>query len=109
MHTEEEAKKLWCPHARHVIDTSDPVAGAQNGYPTSNRFGGTHYDDECRCIASRCSQWRWLQSQNRELQALDKKPEFEGMYGPWKKNLFAFGWVSEEDPTHGYCGLAGCP
>ena len=51
MHTEEEARKLWCPMAKVEFDEDD------------NRHidaaGNDHLFRCCRYIASKCAMWRW--------------------------------------------------
>lgn len=50
MHTEPEARKTWCPFARH-------------GDRANNRHGIGENSDElpqyARCIGSLCAAWRW--------------------------------------------------
>jgi hypothetical protein len=48
-HTEREAWDLWCPHAR--------VEGNNKAY---NNYHKKFEYDGCRCRASKCSAWRWL-------------------------------------------------
>ena len=52
-HTEQEARKLWCPMAR-FLDSDGDVA---------NRWALSQSNDlnplPCRCIASECAMWRW--------------------------------------------------
>lgn len=60
MHTEIEAKDLWCPLVRHEGES----AGSFNrGWSPSNPLNcATTTDEEsylCNCIGSRCSAWRW--------------------------------------------------
>jgi hypothetical protein len=43
--TEDEARKLWCPHVRAQYFGSNPAVNAN-----TNHF---------KCIASECSQWLW--------------------------------------------------
>ena len=50
MHTEEEAKNLWCPHA--------PRLGGCSKKASLNR---DHKDfPQTPCIASQCMAWRWV-------------------------------------------------
>ncbi len=81
MHTEQEAIKLWCPHDRH--------------------------EQDAQCIGSRCSQWRWIPAL-MEMDMTKGKPERAPKFGPWKR-VPTGGWISEETPTQGFCGLAGKP
>ena len=49
--TEEQAKGMWCPAARRVIDAP--------GYAAGNRFGDAAPQNlDCRCIGSVCMWWR---------------------------------------------------
>ena len=50
MHTEEEAKKKWCPMSR---DT----AISEGSY---NRTATGKVVASCMCIASECMMWRWV-------------------------------------------------
>ena len=66
MHTEQEARKLWCPMVRY---------GGEN--EASNRWSepferGGHYKpdlnpDICRCIASQCAMWRWEEGETGKV------------------------------------------
>jgi len=85
MHTEDEARKLWCPMARYAWDED------KRAY---NRYGFIGNDDtaedvlnpeSCRCIASECAVWRWFTDQQ---------------YAEGPGGTFAL-------ERHGYCGLAG--
>lgn len=55
MHTEEEARKKWCPFVRLA------AAGGEhpewhNNRPTWGDVEKAHFD---RCIAFECMAWRW--------------------------------------------------
>jgi hypothetical protein len=75
MHTEEEAKKLWCPMVRHEGDS----AGSFNrGWHSSNPLNQTppgdadgaveaiHGNYTCNCLASGCALWRWDSCQEQK-------------------------------------------
>jgi hypothetical protein len=79
MHTEDEAKNLWCPHARVL----EPYAEKTS----MNR--DTKDESLCRCIASKCMAWRWGE---KEVPA-----------------DFAFAGSTDAIPGRGFCGLAGRP
>lgn len=80
MHTEEEAKKLWCPMARvHVTVHRDYYGQEVAAGPAVNRGNKKSY-----CIASECMMWR-------------KGQILSGVYG-----------MNETTPG-GYCGLGGKP
>lgn len=100
MHTEDQARELWCPKA---LDW-EPV----NDYPvTFNRYAtpdeGARFSKACRCIASRCAVWRWAGWVN--LQSDGSFEQNETRHGPY---------VMPRGPTQnkhgcvrvGYCGLA---
>ena len=50
MHTEESAKKLWCPMAR-AIQNTDKYDEAGTWYVSN---------EGSKCIASSCMMWRWV-------------------------------------------------
>lgn len=60
MHTEEQAKALWCPHGRIALE----VTGATINDP-SLLGGAQGADYACACIASRCAMWRWADPASR--------------------------------------------
>lgn len=65
MHTEEEARQLWCPFARAIPATIlGGVATTVVGVPAHNRVQehGEHeatWHTSHNCIASACMAWRW--------------------------------------------------
>lgn len=96
MHTEAQARELWCPMvrmARHEPD--DPslpsgtlgnvraVGGCNSGGPSARS------PSSCRCIASQCAMWRWYDSAAR---------------GAFRAAQFGV-----PPPRRGFCGLAGGP
>lgn len=63
MYTEEEAKKLWCPHVRLVQGDRRRDGDVNLRAPTLNRVK-VYGEDEgflksACCIASKCMAWRW--------------------------------------------------
>jgi hypothetical protein len=79
MHTEEQAKELWCPEVR--FSDPQPKLESANRWPIKDSSYGTMINPKaCHCIASKCAMWRW-----------DEMRRNEG-----HSNL-------------GYCGLAGKP
>jgi hypothetical protein len=84
MHTEEQAKKKWCPMVR---------PGAYDGTVIDNRHtqknGEVIWDFSC-CIASDCMMWRWTEEDR--IVDIGGKEGFKGV----RQQL-------------GYCGLAGTP
>ena len=48
MHTEEEAKKKWCPMVRHTMD-------AEGNFHTTNNYRAEGFQP---CIASECMMWK---------------------------------------------------
>lgn len=132
MHTESEAKKLWCPFARGIQDAS------------GNRmaYGGDKHDgpdsDDCAeeyaaemaamypCIASACAAWRWAEDRTTayaNLRGYIEANERINAIKEWRKIFDASlkDGVEAIDkilagqakiPTieeRGYCGLAGNP
>lgn len=125
MHTNEQARVLWCPQARvarHEFvnnPTQDYIIGGTN----SDALGGTRVPASCLCIAAECAMWRWhdwaepgmVFAENRHAQTIEQAGTPKG--GP--------GWIfvpAEDDYAHwreptekadarrlGYCGLAGRP
>lgn len=95
MHTEDEAKKLWCPMVRHAVED----------LPGTNRAGTsnpTKVTDWNGCIASGCAMWRWAEPEKR------KCPKCGGI-GPLNcTTCFGTGRTTRDD-RRGYCGLAGNP
>ena len=79
MHTEDEARKLWCPMVRHVADSTTPPANRWNDIGT--------WTATTRCIASECAMWQWTT----------------------RPVLNADGSRNENFPAEGCCGLAGKP
>lgn len=84
--TEEDAKTKWCPHVRASAFIRGAAVNRQSGFP----------GDEMNCIASRCSQWRWMQKPNPNFH-----PMMDAVTTKIPKHLV--------DETRGYCGLAGKP
>ena len=89
MHTEDEAKKLWCPHsiAMHAgghcgnRDAENNTMEWPNCHPSTAK--------QTSCIASKCMSWRWV----TELKTFDLDPDLS----------------AEVRSDRGYCGLAGKP
>lgn len=79
MHTEDEAKKLWCPQK------------GVDGSPWSEGF-------QC-CIASKCMAWRWAKIINPDHQP--PRDMWPDRREPHEKELYIDG------REKGYCGLAG--
>jgi hypothetical protein len=105
MHTEDEAKNLWCPMVRLTfarIDDNGKVE-VQAHQTAVNRMGqvGTPNSLEmvcARCIASQCAMWRWGLYETRS-------GDTNG--APFTKR--ERGVVEPARPTAGFCGLAGRP
>ena len=79
MHTEDEAKKMWCPHVR--------IGDDQGASASINRAWSRGCPDAANCIASKCMAWRWA------LSPEDAESE----------------WNDDHQQPTGYCGLAGKP
>ena len=100
MHTEDEARRLWCPHAlgsfrvESARDIPPPAIVSVN----RDRFGVALHP--CTCLASHCMMWRWAMVPGR----------MAGDPGSQATGIRTF----NEPPaptlirtSHGYCGLAG--
>lgn len=93
--TEQEAAEKWCPHARVLL----PINVVGNKVSRASRELVEKVGDEkerawivgqiedCKCVGSKCSQWRWYES------ALVK---------------LSYGNLIREN-RRGFCGLAGVP
>ena len=61
MHTQDEAKKLWCPMVRAPLfnpeNHREQIAGNAAAIP-----GAKEYGSAVRCIAGDCAMWRELPS-----------------------------------------------
>lgn len=94
MHTESEAKKLWCPMSRTARVAKAPwwrhlvPKKIATVWPSANRF---HYADGTEhlepCIASGCAMWRWSRERDEQLAKAGRDPSGDPM-------------------RRGYCGLA---
>lgn len=96
-HTEEEAKKRWCPFVQ-ISGTGNPEQGG--GFYT-NRGGDIVAPKYCRCIASDCMAWQWETAFNDE--AVNEMREV------WREepDTEHFADSKHYPAPHGYCGLAG--
>ena len=97
MHTEEHAKKLWCPFARAAFPAgsirSRPDLGADMAEQLATTVVGNRpADPGCHCIASECMAWRW--SHFTAGHAKHGSDYISDGCPPGKK-------------AEGYCGLAG--
>ena len=92
MHTEEQARKLWCPMVRYLATFrgADGKLEAAVGYNRGAQDSGM---SSARCVASECAMWRWAKDADWISRA-DKEFQRSG------KRI---------EPERGYCGLAGKP
>lgn len=101
MHTEDEAKKLWCPMVREATMEGN------------NRDGPEHY---AVCLASGCAFWRWLPLTTAEPgwkeamktlidEGMNNAQAAKEIQKPETKRRFGL----PEKPYRGFCGLAGRP
>jgi len=95
MHTEEDARKLWCPFAR-VSCSNQPVEG--NHAP--NRWASGEIPREANCIASECAAWRWARKPNPDYREGNIWPEQRPVH---EREMYI------KDTERGFCGLAGQP
>jgi hypothetical protein len=63
MHTENEARKLWCPLARVVNNWFEPAVAVNRSILKGKEKAAARDEKEidagCGCIASECAMWRW--------------------------------------------------
>ncbi len=63
MHSEEQARKKWCPEARVATGyTVDGKFQTEAQSPAFNRMSNSckiSFPNSARCIASDCMAWRW--------------------------------------------------
>ena len=118
MHTEEQAKQLWCPFARCLEGSPPGGAGVNRSGPLRS----------FNCIATECSAWRWAESRGRETLKFRKgAAKYDAIAGtlrvvdgePWRyeySDIDSDGEFdllhreladNEKNPPKGYCGLAG--
>lgn len=107
MHTEEEAKKLWCPHVR--------LGDEQGASASINRAWGRGCPDAASCIASKCMAWNWAghQVQEQLIDRNDRAARDAAKADGWRyevsyddgKDLFIK--ALSDAPQVGFCGLAG--
>jgi len=102
MHTEDEARKLWCPMVRFVIG---PETSKWQGVAYTNRCQELN-TDKVNCIASACMMWQWVDD------------EFEYLFSPpendeWTPAPYLSGegrkcdrWQREKKNRRGFCGLS---
>jgi hypothetical protein len=67
MHTEEQAKHLWCPMVRHEGDSNGTF---NRGWCPSNPLNSAGQAEQsymCNCLASGCAMWRWHNPKEKRL------------------------------------------
>lgn len=122
MHTEEQARQLWCPMAR-AFDTAD-VGATSTNRPLAYRYGPRV---DINCLASECAMWRWnfLPSRSFRMalvadrEAMTEPARPAGIPPTWTFCPYnpddgePAGWVEPVDECNarrqGYCGLAPLP
>lgn len=80
--TEDEAKKLWCPHARIGVTNSEG-----GGFSVNRAGPSVPLRSLDRCLGFGCMAWRWTDIIEAQGQSIP---------------------MPQGNP-HGYCGLAGKP
>ena len=89
MHTEDEARTKWCPHARIGSDST--------GLGCLNRDFAKGPPDAALCIASECMAWRF-----------EPVEAWEARYEQWEDAADIGGVNRGPEPKPlGYCGLSG--
>ena len=129
MHTEAEAKKLWCPEAR-VVSDDDWGRTAANRWPNDDDAGAGTSN---LCLASKCSHWRWrgplpqpfsqqiatkvhyiMRNEGWTWEDVDAKSDGELLRAPnlgrkSLKYMRAPRQARAPAPRQGFCGLSGVP
>ena len=121
MHTESQAKELWCPLVRHEGE----AAGSFNrGWSPSNPLNHAAKPEEtsylCNCIGSRCAAWRWERRRDvGQVPCVDRRAKAEPsrptevpsmwIFIPEVPGVLAAHWAEPErrGPPLGYCGMIG--
>jgi len=108
MYSEIEASTKWCPHVRIP-------QGFKGGDNSAIASANLDEGSSNRCIASDCMMWRWqpLMADKAFEEAVkkaaielnDKHPQRFKSGKHVLANREKYGLP--ENPTHGYCGLAG--
>lgn len=93
MHTEGEAKKLWCPQVTLASVIAFAVDKITDG--TADQSAPT------KCIASGCAMWRWHEL--REVTVGQHPHDWPDM------KTFHSADTTRRFIRFGYCGLAGRP
>jgi len=73
MHTEAQAKLLWCPHGRIALKDGVTINDPQ--------LLSSPEDYACRCIASKCAAWRWADPTSRYYAQNDGLRGYCGLAG----------------------------
>jgi hypothetical protein len=88
MLTVKEANEKWCPMVRIARRETPHEAGggmpAIVGGCNTDALGRNRIPASCTCIADKCAMWMWIGDFNLDT-------------------------CQYNEPTHGYCGLAGKP
>jgi hypothetical protein len=119
MHTENDAKNLWCPLVQHEGKSGGSFSrGWSPGNPLNRARSEAEDSHLCNCIGSRCAVWRWtarpapltIACQNPRVTTEPPRPE--GMPAAW---IFipcmpycgtTAHWTAPNsgEPKLGYCG-----
>ncbi|WP_441280620.1 hypothetical protein [Tardiphaga sp. 862_B3_N1_1] len=93
-HTTEKARELWCPMIRVGVLPSGGGPAAVND--PSVEYRGN-------CIADQCAMWRSVPSTTTHKER--RVHENPGGTPQFYEQIIDV----PDEPTHGYCGLAGSP
>lgn len=111
-HTPEQAKELWCPMVR--LAGCLPNGEVQPGQTVVNRLqinlnSGAEIPSSSKCLAEKCSMWRWEPSKttHAERRVIDMSQYGTG-FNPGMQFVETTVQVPDA-PTHGYCGISGRP
>ena len=104
MHTEAEAKELWCPFARSAFQYR---TGSVNGDCMIVANRSENDQPISSCIASKCAAWRWAKDGGPMFAKPDGTIWYSHGHAEWIKTAEEAGYIRMEQK--GFCGLAGAP
>lgn len=122
MHTEQQARELWCPMVR-AANGKQATNCAVNMQPLMKDYPREPVDDHTTngsCVASVCAMWRWASTAKRrryncaDQLAMEEPARPSNVPPSWTFCASEDGnacWLESEPEANarrtGYCGLAG--